>query len=687
VALDLSRLLRPKSIALFGGSWAVNVIAQLQNSGFEGEIWPVHPTRNDLLGVKCYRSLDDLPHAPDASFIGVNREATIEIVQKLSAMGAGGATCFASGFLESDGEAAGGAALQMKLVEAAGSMPVLGPNCYGLLNYLDNICLWPDQHGGEHLTPPADRGVGIIAQSSNIAINMTMQQRGLPIGYVLAAGNQAQTGVSDLANALLEDPRVSAIGLYLEGFGNIRALEAFAAKARKANKPVVVLKIGRSQKAQLATLTHTASLAGNAAVSSALIKRLGFIEVHSISVFLETLKLLHFVGPLEGNEICSVSCSGGEASLMADLCDPTPLNFRDFSPKQASVLKKELGPIVTVANPLDYHTFIWGDVAKMSDVFSAVMADNFDLCVFVLDIPRADKCDPSSFDCAIEAIIAAKLRTGVSVAVLSCLPENLSELVIEQFSRHGIVCLNGMEEGLGAIVAAAKDTMQLEIQGEPVLLSQAPSGETETLDEAQSKEALRAFDVQFPKASLAKTIHEIEDAANGLNFPLVLKGVGIAHKSEAGAVTLNLGDVSALTAAAENMPASKGYLIEEMVGQGVAELIVGVTRDASGLFLLTLGAGGVLAELLKDTQNILLPTNRSDIKNALEQLGLHSVLQGYRGKPAADLEALIDQVAKIAKFAEAHCDRLVELDINPIIAGVDRAIAVDALIRLETEGN
>ncbi|MEQ8741021.1 MAG: CoA-binding protein, partial [Hoeflea sp.] len=168
---DLSRLLRPRSIALFGGGWAVNVVAQLQKSGFDGQIWPVNPKRSDILGVPCIASIDDLPAAPDASFIGVNRDATVDVVRRLNAMGAGGATCFASGFRESESEGTGGAGLQDELVAAAGSMPILGPNCYGLINYLDNVALWPDQHGGV----PVESGVAIVAQSSNIAINMTMQ--------------------------------------------------------------------------------------------------------------------------------------------------------------------------------------------------------------------------------------------------------------------------------------------------------------------------------------------------------------------------------------------------------------------------------------------------------------------------------------------------------------------------------
>jgi len=675
---DLSRLLRPKSIALFGGGWAVNVIAQLKKSGFAGDIWPVHPIREELLGIRCFRTIDDLPGAPDAAFIGINREATIAVVTALRDMGAGGATCFASGFLESEAETAGGADLQKRLVEAAGDMPILGPNCYGILNYLDTVTLWPDQHGGQS----CDRGVAIIAQSSNIAINMTMQRRALPIAYVVAAGNQAQTGVAEIGEALLADHRVSAIGLYLEGFGDIRALERFAGKARATGRPVVALKIGRSQKAQLATMTHTASLAGNAAVSSALLKRLGMIEVNSIAVFLETLKLADAFGRLPGNAVCSVSCSGGEASLIADLAEGKDFNFRDFSKLQAKALKDELGPIVTVANPLDYHTFIWGDTARMSRVFSAVMADRFDLVIFILDIPRADRCDPSGYECAVEAIMAAKIETGARVAVMASLPENLSESVSAQFSGNGIVPIHGMEEGLAAIAAMmAKDEEPASRQ--PVLLSSAADGKGIVLSEAQSKAALAKFGLRVPASTIVADVGEMKQALAGLTFPVALKGLGIAHKSEAGAVKLDLTNAAEVIEAAEVMSGVQGFLVEEMVGDGVAEILVGVTRDATGLFLLTMGAGGVNTELLGDTASVLLPTNRGEISVALSGLKVVKLLNGYRGKPAANIDSVVDGVVAICNYVAANADRVVELDVNPLIAGERNAIAVDALIRTQ----
>lgn len=676
---DLSRLLRPRSIALFGGGWAVNVVAQLQKSGFDGEIWPVNPKRSDILGVPCIASIDDLPAAPDASFIGVNRDATVDVVRRLNAMGAGGATCFASGFRESESEGTGGAGLQDELVAAAGSMPILGPNCYGLINYLDNVALWPDQHGGV----PVESGVAIVAQSSNIAINMTMQARGLPIAYVVAAGNQAQIGASGIASALLDDDRVSAIGLYLEGFGDIRALEALAAKARARKKPIVAIKIGRSEKARAATLTHTASLAGNAAAASALLKRLGIIEVDTIAVFLETLKLLHTIGPLPGASVCSVSCSGGEASLMADMSEGTALSFSDFAPAQRAELKTELGPIVTIANPLDYHTFIWGDTERMTRVFATVMRESFDLSVFILDMPRADRCDPSGYQCAVDAIIAAKARTGARVAVLSSLPENMSDHFTRSFMEGSVAVLHGMSEGIAAIAAAIAAGRHPVSDPQPLLLCGKPAGSSKMLNETASKQVLSGFGLKIPRSIQARSVEELISNSSRLDFPMVLKGVGLAHKSEAGLVALNISDQTHLRAEAERMQAlASDFLVEEMAAGGVAEVLVGVTLDATGTFLLTLGAGGVLTEILGDTVSLLLPVTNEDIAGSLESLKIGPLLAGYRGKPAADIAAIVDAVQSVCRYVEANSERLLELEINPLIAREHDAVAVDALISL-----
>jgi acyl-CoA synthetase (NDP forming) len=675
---DLTRLLRPKSIALIGGGWAANVAAQLKKSGYAGAVWPVNPRRTDILGIPCFPSVDTLPGAPDAAFVGVNREASVEVIGTLAAMGAGGATCFASGFAESEAEGTGGTALQESLIAAAGAMPIVGPNCYGFLNYLDNVTFWPDQHGGM----PVASGVAIVGQSSNMLINMTMQARGLPIGLVMAAGNQAQVSLSDLGMAALADPRITVLGLHIEGVGDIRAFEALAGFARANRKPVVVLKVGRSTAAQAATMTHTASLAGSAAASTALFARLGMVEVGGLAAFLETLKLLHFGGPLRDGGIGSVSCSGGEASLMADGALGTAIAWPAFSAAGKAKLNATLGPIVTVANPLDYHTFIWGDTERMTECFTAVLDEHRALTVFVFDLPRGDRCDASGYRCAVEAVIAAHRRTGARVAVLGSLSENLPEALASEFAEAGILTLNGIEAGIAAIDAGIRaGKLAAREPAAPVLLRGAASG-GRTLSEADAKAELAGFGLPVPRAVTLRTADDLTGAA-ALTFPVALKGLGIAHKTEAGAVLLNLASPDALRAAMRKMRA-EGYLVEEMVTGTVAEMLIGVTRDPTGLMLLTLGAGGVMAELLADTASLLLPCTEAEVREAIGSLRLAKLLAGWRGGPPADIDAVVRAVMAVAAYAGAE-PRLIELDVNPLIATPGRAVAVDALIRLSED--
>ncbi|MGB8812419.1 MAG: CoA-binding protein, partial [Paracoccaceae bacterium] len=269
---DLSRLLRPKSIAVMGSIWAENVIEQCGKMGFSGPVWPVHPTKTTIGGLKAYASLADLPGVPDATFIGVNRHITVDVVGQLAAMGAGGAICFASGWTE-----AGEPELQSALIAAAGDMPILGPNCYGVINYLDGALLWPDQHGGRRV----ESGVALLSQSSNIVINMTMQTRGLPVAYVACLGNAAQVGLAELAGALLEDRRVTAIGMYIEGIDDAPGFAALAQAARAAGKGIVCIKSGKTELSRVAAASHTASLAGGGAASSAFLRQVGVAEVNS----------------------------------------------------------------------------------------------------------------------------------------------------------------------------------------------------------------------------------------------------------------------------------------------------------------------------------------------------------------------------------------------------------------------
>ncbi len=684
--MNLNRLLRPRSIAVVGGRQARAVVEQSEKMGFAGEIWPVHPSLDEVAGRRCYRSIADLPNAPDAAFVGVNRQLTVEIVRALAERGSGGAVCFASGFREAQNEDAEAADLERSLLSAAGEMPIIGPNCYGLINYLDGALLWPDQHGGRRIAD--NRGAAIVMQSSNMAINLTMQKRGLPLAYLITVGNQAQIGLAQIASALLDDERVTCIGLHIEGFGDVRAFEELAAKARSVRKPIVAIKVGKSPQAQAAAFTHTASLAGTDAASSALLKRLGIARVNSLPALIETLKLLHVHGPLENRNLTSMSCSGGEASMMADAALATSVRFMPFEATQQQRIKEVLGPLVTVANPLDYHTFIWHDERAMTETFTGVLSGAASLNCLVLDYPREDRCNPSDWRVTESAYIKALRNTDAKGAIVSSLPENLPEDKALSLIAQKIAPLAGIDEALAAADAAAFIAAAWrEALPEKLALPRHRNGHaSKVLDEAEAKRLLSLSDVPVPAGRRASTPNEASDAAEVIGFPVALKALGIAHKSEAGGVVLGLGSSQAVREAAEILESvGNGLLVERMIQSCAVELIVGVTKDPVAGLLMTLGAGGVLVELLNDSASLLLPATEADIGAALRQLKCAPLLTGYRGKPPGDVDAAVRAIRLIADFAVAHADSIVELDVNPLIVGHvgHGASAADVLLHLE----
>jgi len=682
---DLSRLLRPRSIAVIGGKPAAEVIRQSRRMGFAGEIWPVHPQHDAVEGLPAFRSVAELPGAPDAVFLGINRHAVIEVAAALAERGAGGAVCYASGFAETGGE---GADLQARLIEAAGAMPVLGPNCYGVINYLDGALLWPDQHGGQRV----ERGVALVTQSSNIAINLTMQRRGLPIAYVATLGNQAVAGLAEMVEAFLDDPRVTAIGLHIEGLAEPAALARAAARARRQGVPILAVKTGRSAEGARLTLSHTASLAGADAVTDAFLRRLGVVRVASLTVLLEALKLLHVAGPLPGRDIASMSCSGGEAALIADAALGTGLRFRPLDRAQTARVAATVSELVTVSNPFDYHTFIWANAPAMAETFAAVMAAEFDLTLLVLDLPRGDRCSDAAWVPSLEALVAASHRTGRKAALVASMPEGLPEDQAQRLVAAGVAPLLGIDDALAAIAAAAEAG---DIHGEadvPLPMEPVPlaPGLVRTLSEWEGKRRLAAHGVPVPEGRLARSPDEAVEAAEAIGFPVVLKATGadLAHKTELGAVRLNLADAAAVRDAAAGLAGlGEALLVERLVACAVAELIVGIGRDPLLGLHLVLGSGGTLVELVGDRRILLLPAERAEVAVAIRSLKVARLLDGHRGRPPGDLDTAVDAVLAVQDFALAHAGRLAELDVNPLIVTASGAVAADVLLRLVEEAD
>ncbi|NIF24899.1 acetate--CoA ligase family protein [Pantoea sp. Tr-811] len=689
---NLKRLLAPRHLAFVGGRSMARALKRCAEGGFQGPLWLVNPQHDSLDGVPCVRSVAELPCAPDAVFIATNRELTLACVAELAAKGAGGAICYASGFAESGAE---GQALQRQLLQAAGDMALLGPNCYGLLDYLHSAALWPVAHGGKAV----ERGVAVLTQSGNFAYNLSMSDRSLPVAYMASVGNQAQLGIAELMDVLLDEPRVTAIGLHLEGLKNVPGFARAAHKALEKGIPIVALKTGVSQIGAELALSHTSSLSGSDALYDSLFQRLGVIRVSGPVSFVETLKAAACGHLPKGNSLIALACSGGDAGLIADYSESNQLCLPALDASQVDALAQVLPAYANLVNPLDFTTAIWGDGPAKQHMLDCALRSDADAAMLVLDYPAEFTGERKECDLLLELFCAALARHGKVGFVTSAFPELLPASARERLHAAGVPALQGVEDGLaawGRVARYARNRQALLALGESALVPLCPpalQGASQVLDEWASKQALRSFGLPVP-LGVASSPQGALAAAREVGYPLVLKAISaqLPHKTEAGAVALNLADEAALSQTLANMQARIAayapglafdrVLLEPMAAAPLAELIVGIKREPDFALALVIGAGGTLVELLKDSTSLLLPTTEGAIRKAVLSLRSAALLQGYRGKPAADLDALVAAIGAVADYACENASQLLELDVNPLMVGASGTTAVDALIRL-----
>jgi len=690
---NLQRLLNPRHIAFIGGAEAAFSAAQCARH-FDGPVWGVNPKRELLGGVPCFPSVADLPEAPDAVFLATPRSVATQTIQQLSDRGAGGVACFTAGYGEL-GEA--GQVAERELVMAAGDMALVGPNCYGLINYSNGATLWPFGAGDMR----CDRGIALVMQSGMIPANMTMNERSVPISYVISAGNQAVLTIEDYIDVLVDDARVTAIGLYIEGIRNIDKFASAAIKALQAEKPIVVLKAGRSSLASQLTLSHTGSLAGADQAFQALFDQLGMIRVDSPVVMMETLKFLSVSGSPKGKKVASFTCSGGDAALLADYCQKAGLDLPQPSASAVRDLVELLPDIATASNPLDYTTPLWGNTEVMPRVFKALIADGYDAAVVIQDFPPKhihDDNTPYRNDAS--SFMQACIELGIPGAVCSDLPENIDHESRQIMISGGITPLQGLDSGMDALANACDYGINREKifgrDSSPVFRILTVPGKTDAgriVDEWQGKQRLHEYGIEVPTGKCVKAGEALQ-AADQLGYPLVVKAVSsaLAHKSEAGAVSLNLADATAVETAidaireslAQHLPEIEvdDFLLEAMVEGVIAELMIGINTDPQFGQMLVIASGGILVELIQDSITLLLPTSDEQIRDALATLKGYKLLQGYRGKPAANIDVIVKAIRSMVNFAEDNRDSLLEMDINPLMVTEKSCVAADVMIRL-----
>ena len=687
---NLKRLLKPRHIAFVGGRAVEDCINATRKSDFTGQIWAVHPKYTELAGVACVPSLADLPEPPDAALIAVSRERTIDTVAELSSMGAGGAVSIVGEFSETGAD---GAALQARLAEAAGDLALVGPNCLGVMNMFDGMAVW----GGDNVfSPVAGDGVALISQSGYVAYSVTNVEQALPLGYVISMGNQAVLNVADYIDAMLDDPRVRAIGLYLEGIVDIAAFSAAALRAVKQGVPLVVLKAGGTQESAELAQSHSGTLAVDNEIWSALFRRLAIVEASSPKALIEALKLLGSPKPPKGNRIVAAANSGGYAAMIGEKGRDVGLEFPAPTEAQRNALIKTVPELVSLMNPLDWN-LPWAAMSTSGtsdNGMGILMDDRCDLLVYFVDWPREPKVADVWWP-TLEGLTQLNNRMECPVVIASVLPDGLPADLRLRLVDAGIVTLQGLDDTLSAVSAAAcypklRAQILADVDSRVLPVPAAQAAGVTTLNEAMGKALLADHGVTVP-ACVTGTAEEVTSAADRLGYPLAVKllNADLAHKNHAGAVHLDIKDASGLKHAITTIQASvtrynahldtTHFLIEGMVTAPRAEFIVGVSHKPGVGHALVIGRGGTDVEELKDFTTLLLPISVAQIEEALHSLRITRRLQLQE----TDIAALTQTIHNIALFADHLRNKLVELDVNPILLDASgNVIAVDAYLRI-----
>lgn len=692
---NFERLLAPRRMAFIGGGQVERTLTTLRSVDFQGEVYAVHPRRTEIAGYACVPNVRDLPAAPDAVFLAVNADASIVALGDLREMDAGGVVCYASGFSEI-GEA--GAERNRDFIKAAGEMAVVGPNCYGLVNYVNHGSIWP----GLYPKLSGKRGAAVIAQSGNVTGHIVSNGRSVPYSYLISAGNQAVLGFEDYIDYLVDDPHVTCLGLFMEGIRDVASFSQACLRARTKGIPVIVCRSGRSELGAAMAASHTSSLAGQNECYEALFDRLGVIRTDTVPQFLEMMKIASVAEPVFGPRISVFSSSGGDNGLAADYCSFAGLQLQQPSAAQVGAIKPLLPEFGHVSNPLDFTAGYWGNEKLLTPMFTTMLSEDCDAGMLVVDFPPLGSpyTESPAHDAMDRALAAAGKAAGKPMFHASVNTEGITPEASKRMIAQGIVPLQGLHDAAAVIAKWAGHCARVRTDaanGTASLATLVPyaasplDGTARTVNEAESKRRLAVHGLPVPDGK-ALSLAQISELPESFEAPMVLKVLhdDLPHKTEVGGVALNLRGREEAVAAANRMIANvahhspsvrlERFLMEPMQAPPLAELIVGVKRDPLFGMVLVIGAGGIFVELLKDAATLLLPVSRNDVEAALRGLKSFALLNGFRGRPAANLEPVIDAIMAIAAYASHNLDTLSELDVNPLMVGENGAVAVDALI-------
>lgn len=675
-------LLRPKSLAFVGvstkGGSGVKMMRSAKTFGFEGPVWIVHPTAQEIDGVRCYPSIADLPETPDCVVVAVPSDSVLPVVQEAAKKGAPSALVVSEGFADAANDE--GRERQEKLIAFArgAGMAIAGPNCMGVASLVHRSAATMAD------IPEAivAGGVSLVSQSGGLlnAVAELCANRGIGLNFLVSIGNQAVLDLADYIDFLLDDPATRTIAIIMEGAKDGPRFRAAIERAA-GRKPVVILKLGRSVFGQAATLAHTGTLAGRHEAFEALFRQTGTALVDSIDELVETAALFETSPIPAGSGVCMFTVSGGATSLIGDLGDKAGVNFPPIGAAANTALEGILGVERKFGNPLD--TVGMPRLLKegaIDGVVDALIADPaIDVIGLVLGMRTLGA--PSHEDLVRK--LAARAKTSAKpLMVVSFMSNSLTAKWRGYAREHGLAILEDLERGMKAVrhlidFAAQRRKLGARPQQNGAAKPKFDIRPGANMSEAESKRLLAAAGLPVTMEFLAATAQEAGRLAAKIDGKVAIKiqSPDIPHKSDIGGVHLGARGAEEVQAAAAKVfdnarkacpdAAIEGVLVQEMVEKGV-EFILGMTLDEQFGPLIVLGAGGVTVEVFKDVASRLAPLQRADVEEMIASLKAKSFLDGFRGAPPCDVDALVDCVMKFSDFVTATKGDIAAIDLNPV---------------------
>jgi acyl-CoA synthetase (NDP forming) len=701
--VNLSRLINPRNIAVVGASGRESSQGRrlfdnlVLHSSLKGAVYPVNPAYPHIGNAKCWPSLRALPETEiDVALIIVNASLVLDTLEQCVERRIPFAIVMTSGFAEAGEE---GQRLERRIAELchATGLHVYGPNCPGFVNIRDRLGMTFSPAYKDDLNGGA---IGLATQGGGLGRNLLQGLNfGQGVGLWFSAGNEVDLEVPDFIACMADDPQIKVIAVLMEGIKDGRRLAAALDLARQRSKPVVVLKIGRSEQGVRAAQSHTASVAGSAAVNSAVFRQFGAIEVDDLDELLCVARMLTRPAPKRGSGVCIYTFSGGTAALAADIAGAAGLPMAVFAPATTAALKELLPGFANIANPVDTTADIIRNPDIASKCLRIVCADpNVGTVLFPIPMDYGAITDSM-------AKTIVEVSAGTDTLVLPIWMSRRMGGGFQQLETQGLLPFLSLTDAISALSKAFPWQVAGSSPSPAAAKPYRPDGDAfasqpRMLSEAAAKAMLRAQGFPMPQGLVAQTAEEAVMHADSIGFPVVMKVVSpqVPHKTEAGGVRLNVSSAAAVRQAFQGIQESvvrysptaviEGILVERMLPAGGREVLVGVHRDLAFGLVLTFGLGGIFVEVIRDVAHRMIPLSPEDARSMIREIKYFEILGGVRGQASADLAALEDLLMKTSQFAHHHRDSLREMELNPVWVGTEGqgAIALDALIAFDPEG-